>query len=137
MRCRAAYLRALVAACLISGPASSAMAAEEAPIALPSGLEAHLQETISDQPGSGLVYRFRFVAPAFTGQEDFEVQTADLEHLCNDYALPRIPKLGPKPDRIVISLADQSSEFGRFDPDVMQIFETFSLQSGTCILELF
>jgi len=37
----------------------------------------------------------------------------------------------------VISLADQSSEFGRFDPNVMQIFETFSLQSGTCILELF
>jgi len=65
MRSRAAYLWALVAASLISGPASSAMAAEETPIALPSGLEAHLQETISDQPGSGLVYRFRFVAPEF------------------------------------------------------------------------
>ncbi len=129
MRLRLASLLALAAA--------PVLAAEEAPIALPSGLQAHLQETITDQPGSGLVYRFRFFAPEFTGQEDFDIQTADLEHLCNDYAIPRIAEIGPQPNRIVISLADRPSEFGQFDEAVMQIFETFSLQSDTCILELF
>ena len=127
----------LRAATFLTLLATGAMAAEEARIVLPSGLEAELQETIWDHPGSGLVYRFRFVAPEFTGQEDFEAQTADLEHVCNTYAIPRIPETGPQPNRIVISLADQPSEFGQFDPNVMQIFETFSMQNGTCILELF
>ena len=106
-------------------------------IELPSGLEAMLQEMLWDRPGDGLVSRFRFVAEGFTGAEEFEVQADDLEFLCNSYAVPRIAKIGPQPNHIVISLADQASEFGQFDPSVAQIFETFSLENDTCILELF
>lgn len=112
-------------------------AQEEELLVLPSGLEAELQETITGEAAMGMTVRFRFVAEDFTGTEDFEVQTADLEYLCNDYALPRLaPGQGP-PDRVVISVADRPSEFGRFDPDVTQIFESFSVKDATCILELF
>ncbi|MEQ9564663.1 MAG: DUF6497 family protein, partial [Pseudomonadales bacterium] len=62
---------------------------------------------------------------------------ADLSWLCESYALPRISSIGPQPTRIVISLADKSSDFGVYDPDVIQVFESFSLQGGACAWELF
>lgn len=113
-----------------------ALAGDEAVVSLPSGLEAQLQEMLWDRPGGGLVYRFRFVAPEFTGEESFEVQSVDLEFLCNDFAIPRLADIGPLPSRIVVSLADRSSEFGQFDPDVAQVFESFSLDGETCIWEM-
>ena len=111
--------------------------AKEERLVLPSGLEAYLQETRVDQPETGLVVRFRFVAEAFTGEEAFEVQTADLEYLCNDVALGALDLQGEEPHRVVISLSDQPSVFGQFDPGVTQIFESFSVQDAACILELF
>lgn len=111
--------------------------AKEERLVLPSGLEAYLQEARVDRPDTGLVVRFRFVAEAFTGDEDFEAQTADLEYLCNDFALGALDLDGEVPHRVVISLADQPSVFGQFDPDVTQIFESFSVRNATCILELF
>lgn len=65
-------------------------AQEEERLVLPSGLEAELQEVISGEAAMGLTVRFRFTAEGFTGAEDFEAQTADLEYLCNDFALERI-----------------------------------------------
>ena len=112
-------------------------AQEEERLVLPSGLEAELQEVITGAAAMGLTVRFRFVAKEFTGTEDFETQTADLEYLCNGYALERIDMSETTPDRIVISLADRPSEFGQFDPDVAQIFESFSVNNAACILELF
>ncbi|MGK7652494.1 DUF6497 family protein [Roseovarius sp. B08] len=111
--------------------------AQEERLVLPSGLEARLQEVIVGEAALGLTVRFRFVAKGFTGAEDFETQTADLEYLCNDFALGRIDLAEKAPDRVVISLADRPSEFGRFDPDVAQIFESFSVGDDACILELF
>ncbi len=110
----------------------------KAGLAVPSGLEVELQEMIWDQPGQGLVYRFRFVAPAFAADEDMDRTMADLEHLCNAYALPKIAdNTGPKPNQIIISLADKPSKFGQFDADVAQVFEAYRIEDGACIWEMF
>lgn len=134
-------MRAMVAGTLAALIALAAHAQgeaqEEERLVLPSGLEAHLQEVITGEAAMGLTVRYRFVAEGFTGSEDFEAQTADLEYLCNDFALERIDPADATPDRVVISLADRASEFGQFDPDVAQIFESFSVKDATCILELF
>lgn len=129
----AAYLLALG----LAQPAASQDETNEERLVLPSGLTAQLQEMLWDRPGSGLVYRFRFVAPDFTGEEEFALLTADMEYLCNAYALPRLANTGPQPGRIVVSLADAPSDFGEFDPAVTQIFESFSVKDGTCIWEMF
>ncbi len=106
-------------------------------VVLPSGLEAELQEMIWDQPGQGLVYRFRFVAPAFERADDMDIVMADLEYLCTNFALPKLANTGPMPNQVVVSLADKPSEFGQFDPTVTQVFEAYSVKSGTCIWEMF
>lgn len=106
-------------------------------VTLPSGLEANLQEVRNERTGDGLVYRFRFVADAFTGTEDFEQQSADLEYLCTDHAAQQLKNLSPAPSKVIVSLADQPSEFGVFNPEVVQIFESFSFEDGACIWEMF
>jgi hypothetical protein len=111
--------------------------AKEERLILPSGLEAELQEVLWNEPGDGLVYRFRFVAPDLTGQEDFETKMADLEYLCNSYAVPRVSDIEPQPSQIVISIADQTSEFGVINPDIVQVFEAYSVHQGACIWEMF
>ena len=124
-------------ALLCTGAAAQQNEAKEERLVLPSGLEATLQEMLWDRPGSGLVYRFRFVAPDFTGEEDLESIMNDREYLCSTYALPRLAGTGPQPGRIVVSLADKPSEFGRFDPGVTQVFEAYAIENGVCIWEMF
>ena len=51
----------------------------------------------------------------------------DVVWLCEHWALPRIPSPGPRPTRIIISLADRPIAFGSYDPEVTQIFESFRL----------
>lgn len=128
----AAYLALFVAQAPLVG------ASEKDQVVLPSGLKTHLQEMLWDRPGGGLVYRFRFVAPEFsTDGMDFDILRADLEHLCNEFALPRLANVGPEPGQVIISLADRESEFGIFDPDVAQVFEAYSVENGSCIWEVF
>ncbi len=110
---------------------------EEKPLFLPSGLEAELQEMLWDRPGGGLVFRFRFVAPGFTGEEVIEAVSLDLEFLCNTYALPRLANTGPNPSLVIISLADKPSEFGIYDAGVTQVFEAYRVENDTCIWEVF
>jgi len=113
-------------------------AAQEETLLLPSGLEVRLQEVLTDRPGDGLVYRFRFYAEDFVLSDAvLESVLADLTWLCERYALSRLPVIGPQPSRIVISLADKPSEFGVYDPDMIQVFESFSPQGGACVWELY
>lgn len=118
--------------------AAAAMAQGEA-LSLPSGLDARLQEVVTDRrAGSGLIYRFRFVAEGLdAGDAAFDQVTADLDWLCTEYALPRIADIGPRPGRVVISLADRPSAFGVHDPDIVQVFEAFRPADGTCNWEMF
>lgn len=132
MRSQTAYAPVALA---LTGVAAMADTQE---IELPSGLVARLQEMLWDRPGGGLVYRFRFVASEFSSNDqDFEVTRKDLEHLCNAFALPKVSNIGPEPSQIVISLANKESEFGVIDPDIMQVFEAYSVQDGSCIWEVF
>jgi hypothetical protein len=47
--------------------AQQAAAAQEEALLLPSGLEARLLEVLTDRPGGGLTFLFRFGAEGFTG----------------------------------------------------------------------
>jgi hypothetical protein len=51
----------------------------------------------------------------------------DIVWLCENWALPRIASPAPRPEQIVISIASKQTEFGTFDPDVVQLFEAFRL----------
>ncbi|UXX84088.1 DUF6497 family protein [Roseovarius pelagicus] len=117
--------------------AATAEAAETA-LVLPSGLNARLHEVLTDRPGGGLVYRFRFVADGFDPRADqVEVVLDDLTYLCREYALARVSDIGPHPRQIVISLADKETEFGVADPTARQVFEAFAIENNTCIWEMF
>lgn len=110
-------------------------------VTVPSGQAVTLQETIWNVPGpAGLVTRFRFVAPAIarvSGTVDFETASADILHLCQNFALERVTQTGPIPTQVIISLADQAVPFGETAPDATQYFEAFRIENGSCIWEAF
>ena len=108
------------------------------PLEVPSGQPVTFQEMLWDRPGSGLVYRFRFVAPEI-GREgrEYEDVEIDMHHLCETYAIPRLSEIGPEPSQIVISLSREETEFGVAYDDVTQFFEAYSVEDETCILEFF
>ena len=51
------------------------------------------------------------------------------QHLCQNFALPRISDIGPQPSQIVSSLSDRPVPFGEAAPDATQFFEAY-----TCLL---
>lgn len=124
----------ILATLLLCSAVQAQNATAEQRLVLPSGLVAELQEVLLD----GAIYRFRFVAPGFTGVGDaFELVHGDMEFLCTEYALPRLIESKVEPDQVIISLADQPLEFGVINPDVIQVFEAYSIKDGTCIWEAF
>ena len=110
-------------------------------VAVPSGQSVTLQEVPWNVPGpDGLTARFRFVAPAIAksgGTVDFETASADMVHLCQNFALPRISDIGPQPSQIVISLSDRPVPFGEAAPDATQFFEAYTIRDNACIWEAF
>ncbi len=115
--------------------AGLAMASEAEVLTLPSGLTATPYEV---RTGNGLTYRYRFVAPGFTAEgQGLGLLMADLEYLCNEYALAHLANLGPVPERVIISLADRESAFGAIDPEVTQVFEAYRVEGGACNWEMF
>ena len=118
----------------------------EAPVAtgglpVPSGQVVTYLDTIQTAHGSqGLTIRFRFVAPAIAragGTVTAEAAQEDMEWLCQHYALPRLPRTGPVPEQVVISLSDRPVEFGAPAPEATQFFEAFSVEDATCYWEAF
>ena len=117
--------------------AGGAGAAQEM-LDLPSGQVVEFHEMIWDEPGQGLVYRFRFIAPALgDGEMDFEAMMDDMAFLCTQYALPRVAGIGPQPNQIIISLSERATEFGVMSPDVVQVFEAYRVDGDSCIWEMF
>lgn len=125
---------------VVQAPAGSASASYDV-IAVPSGQTVMLHEVIGNVPGpEGLTLRFRFIAPQIAqdgGNIDYDLASADMQHLCESYVLPRIAEYGPEPKQIIISLADRAVEFGDSAPDVTQFFDAYSYEDGICILEAF
>ena len=60
-----------------------------------------------------------------------------MEHLCNTYALPRVPNQGPRPSQIIISLSDRPVEFGTADPEATQFFEAYAVEDEACVWEIY
>ncbi|MBZ4690369.1 acetolactate synthase [Cereibacter changlensis] len=115
-------------------------AAADESVAAPSGQPLTLQEVIWNEPGpAGLTVRFRFVAPEIGagGSIGFETASADIQALCESYALPRIAEQGPMPAQVVISMADVPLPFGEPAPEATQYFEAFTIRDGICIWEPF
>ncbi|MCU0826041.1 MAG: DUF6497 family protein [Tabrizicola sp.] len=129
---RLAPLLTLVAlsACNEDSPAGEALS-------VPSGREISLIEVISNAPGNeGATARFRFLAPGLSPDE-VESTVADMQALCDAYALPRIEGMVPAPQQIVISLSAEPVPFGAAAPDVVQFFEIYRPEAGACIWEPF
>ncbi len=119
--------------CLLASPV---LAEDEVPV--PSGQPVTFLEAILNEAGpQGQTARFRFVAPQIADGVDFDSAVADMQHLCDTYALPRVTGTGALPQQIVISLSAAPVPFGEPSPGVTQFFEAFSLQDGACIWEVF
>ncbi|WP_318336942.1 DUF6497 family protein [Defluviimonas sp. D31] len=119
----------------------TAVPAAQGAIVAPSGQEVTALDVIRSAPGpEGLTLRFRFLAPAIGREEggvSAEAAQADMAWLCETYALPRLPEIGPQPAQIVISLADRPVPFGEVAPDATQFFEAFSRDGDRCVWEAF
>lgn len=113
----------------------------EVVVPVPSGQMVTWVDTIQGEPGpEGLTMRFRFLAPsiaASSGTISPETAQADMQVLCDSFALPRIAVPGPMPSQIIISLSDRPIEFGAADPGVTQFFEAYSISDGACHWEIF
>ena len=144
----AALARIAVMAAVLAGSAAAQEAVVElvvepgygARIEVPSGQEITLQDVIWNAPGpDGLALRFRFLAPGIApgGGVDFETAAADMQHLCDTYALPRIADQGPHPEQVIISLSDVAVAFGEAAPEATQFFESFRIEDGVCVWEIF
>lgn len=61
----------------------------------------------------------------------------DIVWLCENYVLPRVGKMSPRPTQVVISMASAPSPFGSFDPQIVQLFEGFSIppDRDACVWE--
>lgn len=109
-------------------------------VAVPSGQAITLQDVIWNVPGTdGLATRFRFLAPGIAagGGVDFDTASADMQALCDGFALPRVVSNNPPPTQIIISLSAAPVPFGEAAPDVAQFFESYRIEDGSCRWEMF
>lgn len=126
------------AAALAVLPQAGVASSPTVSISVPSGQSVSLQEIIDDREAGAL--RFRFLAPQIASAEAapaFEAITADLQYLCNEYAIKTLPDAERTDRNIVISLAAEAVEFGVAAPGVIQFFDAFHVENGTCIWEMF
>jgi len=116
------------------------MAAPVCAAGVPSGQSITLHEVLVDNVSGEEWLRFRFIAPAIAregGEISFDQAGEDMAHLCQSVTLPYLDEFALSPDLIVISLADQETEFGAINPDATQFFEAFRVENETCIWEAF
>jgi len=121
---------ALLAACQEEPPAGEA-------VTVPSGRALSLIDVITNAPGpEGATARFRFLAPDLQ-PEDAEAAAADMQALCDSFAIARTEGMVPAPQQIIISFADSAIPFGEPAPDVVQFFESYRVENGACVWEFF
>ena len=107
---------------------------------VPSSQSVTLHEVLVDMVNGENWLRFRFVAPSIgadKGKVSHDDAAKDIEHLCAAVAVPYIAEYDLKSDLVVVSMADQKTEFGETNPDATQLFEAFSVQNDICIWEAF
>ncbi len=112
----------------LPGPA---LATEAAPLTLPSGLAVALMEILEDEALG--VLRFRFLARGLgEGAFDLRALKADVDFLCQTYALPHTQAHPTGLTEVVISLSSEPIPFGEIAPDVVQIFHAYRIDGGRC-----
>lgn len=112
------------------------VAQEGESVALASGLAARLLD-IRLEEGDGaadVTLRLRFVAEGLAPGDD---RSEDMQSLCEGQALPRIAAMDPAPGHVVITLADRAVPFGEAAPEAVQVFESYRIEGGACLWELF
>jgi len=110
-------------------------------VEVPSGQPVTFVEVIQNVAGPlGLTYRFRFVAPLIArdgGAVDNETAAMDMDFLCSDFAIEKLPATGPAPNQIIISMSDRRIDFGEPAPEATQFFEAYAIVDDSCIWEAF
>lgn len=118
----------------------SAFPAFATEVPVPSGQQVTLSEVLLDEAPGELWVRFRFIAPQIArdaGDVSYDLAGPDMDHLCDQLALPYLNHHQLQAARVVISLSDRAVEFGQKDADATQFFETYRPESGGCIWEEF
>ena len=106
-------------------------------VEVPSGRKLSLIDVITNAPGpSGATARFRFLAPGLAS-EDADAAAADMQALCDSFALPRTDGMVPAPQQIVIVVSDRALPFGEAAPEAVQFFESYRIEGTSCIWEMF
>ena len=132
---RTAYCAALVAVSLATG---DALAEGGVVVPVPSGQHVELHEVLLDESPGETWARFRFLAPQIAegeGGAAYEAASPDMDHLCNELALPYLKANSLTPARVVISLSDRHVPFGSADAEATQFFETYSPEAAGCVWE--
>ena len=129
-RALAPVLMAALAGCQDEKPAGPQ-------VEVPSGRELSLIDVITKAPGpEGAAARFRFLAPGL-GAEDAEAANADMQVVCDSFALERTDGMVPEPQQIIITFMGAAVPFGEPAPDVVQFFESFRAENGACVREVY
>ena len=117
--------------------AASVLAAETIVdnIPVPSGQALSFIEFISEAEGETV--RFRFLTPDIGTAFDYIDVAADFQMVCDDLVLPVLDANALAPRQIVLSMSVVDIPFGEDHLDVLQFFEIFKPENGTCIWEEF
>jgi hypothetical protein len=106
-------------------------------VEVPSGRALSLIDVITNARGpQGATARFRFLAPGLS-PDDAEAAAGDMQVVCDTFAVARTDGMVPAPQQIIISFADAEVPFGETAPDVVQFFESYRIEDGACIWEVF
>jgi hypothetical protein len=104
-------------------------------IDVPSGQTFSFLEFISEQDGD--VVRFRFLTPDIGATYSYADVVTDFLAVCEAQVLPVLDANDLNPSQIVLSMSAVDIPFGEVNADVLQFFEVFRAENGTCIWEEF
>ena len=110
-------------------------AADAQGIEVPSGQPLTFMEFISENEGD--LVRFRFLAPQIGAGFDYMDVVDDFKAVCDAQVMPVLAANAIEPSQIVLSMSALDIPFGETRPDVVQFFEVFRPENGTCIWEEF
>ncbi len=103
-------------------------------------MEVAYLDTVQNAPATGLVYRFRFVAPGIAGTAAPWPKTRRRPtwRRCATASRSRgIASTGPQPNQIVISFSRPAGAVRRAGPEATQFFDAYRIEAGKCVWELF
>lgn len=104
-------------------------------LAVPSGQPLSFLEFIAEDE-AGIV-RFRFLAPEIGKGYAYQDVMQDFQVICDQQVMPVLDANGLVPRQIVLSMSAADIPFGEPAPEVLQFFELFRPENGTCIWEEF